>query len=61
MKTTLACTTCQGAGKVASPCALCDGKGWRVLEGFDHGFNCSCSNLRCVSCGGSGRKVEPAK
>lgn len=52
------CLRCQGAGKVASACPLCDGKGWRMPPGFAGGFNCSCSNLRCVSCGGSGRKIE---
>ena len=56
--TALICTRCNGAGKLAEPCTLCDGKGWRVPAGFDHGFNCSCSNLRCIACGGSGRKIE---
>lgn len=53
----LVCTTCNGAGKVVEPCGLCDGKGWRVPPGFAAGFNCSCFNLRCISCGGGGRKI----
>lgn len=57
MTAPLVCTRCQGAGKVKEPCDLCDGKGWRVPAGFSAGFNCSCSNLRCISCGGEGRQI----
>lgn len=55
------CTTCQGkrgsrskgSTSADSDCAVCDSKGWIALT--QSWYPClSCSNLRCVSCGGTG-------
>lgn len=53
------CEHCHGAGRVKEPCATCDGRGWVLPDGWQGGYNCRCSNLRCIKCGGEGRAVEP--
>lgn len=52
-----ACHHCAGTGKVKEPCDACGGRGYVTLAQGWH--NCRCSNLRCIKCGGDGRKIEP--